>query len=281
MARNLLGKWCPGPPERVKAMQTPNRAPRILAIDDDADTLVAIAEALADTGFTLLTASDGERGLEMAVEHAPDLIISDIVMPGMDGWTLVKRVRCQPRLALVPFIFLTAAADDDEDRLRGFQLGADDFVSKPLRPGDLACRVRGSLRRQARIVGEVRQHLQASDPRPDQVGIRGALEHISLPALLTLLEMERKTGVLSLLRPEPPQEAALYIRDGRLLDAQLSGRRPRRHAEAVYDLLRWHTSRYEFVARPLEFSDQIGLSTAELLLEGARRIDGAATSSER
>lgn len=249
------------------------RAPRILAIDDDAGTLEGIAHALAETGFTLLTARDGERGLEMAVQHSPDLIISGTVMPGMDGWTLVKRVRCSPRLALVPFIFLTTA--EDEDRLRGFQLGADDFVTKPLRPGELSLRVQGSLQRQARIVGAVRHHLLDSRPPSEHIGIRGGLEHISLPALLALLEMERKTGVLSLLRTDPPHQAALYIRDGKLVDAQLGGRRPRRHAEAVYDLLCWHTGRFEFVARPLEFSDQIGLSTAELLLEGARRIDAA------
>ncbi len=256
------------------------RAPRILAIDDDAGTLEGIAQALADTGFTILTAGDGALGLEMAFQHGPDLIISDIDMPGMDGWTLVKRVRCSPHLALVPFIFMTADADDD-DRLRGFQLGADDFVTKPLRPGELSLRVQGSLQRQDRIVGAVRHHLRESGPVPEQVGIRGGLEHISLPALLTLLEMERKTGVLSLLRPDPPHQAALYIREGRLLDAHLDGRRPRRRAEAVYDLLRWHTGRFEFHARPLEFCDQIGLSTAELLLEGARRIDAPELCSER
>lgn len=261
-------------------MSAPNRAPRILAIDDDAATLVSIEQALADTGFTLLTAGDGASGLGMAVEHAPDLIISDIEMPGIDGWTLVKRVRCWPRLALVPFIFLTAEAAD-EDRLRGFQFGADDFVTKPLGPGELSLRVNGSLQRQARIVGAVRHHLRESGPLPEHIGIRGGLEHISLPALLTLLEMERKTGVLSLLRPDPPHQAALYIRDGRLLDAHLEGRRPRRHAEAVYDLLRWHTGCFEFVARPLEFSDQIGMTTAELLAEGARRIDAAGACNER
>ena len=193
-------------------MQVNNRAPRILAIDDDADTLVGIGQALAGTGFALLTAGDGARGLEMALRHAPDLIISDITMPGMDGWTLVKRVRCAPGLALVPFIFLTDAAAD-EDRLRGFQLGADDFVTKPLRPGELSLRVQGSLQRQARIVGAVRHHLCAGGPLPGQIGIRGGLEHISRSALLTLLEMERKTGVLSLSRPEPPHQGALYVRD--------------------------------------------------------------------
>ena len=258
-------------------MQAPSRPPRILAVDDDADTLVGIQQALADTGFIVLTAGDGASGLAAAVQHGPDLIISDILMPEMDGWTLVKHVRCRPHLALVPFIFLTTGTSD-EDRLRGFQLGADDFVSKPLRTGELSVRVRGSLQRQARIVGAVQHHLREAAAAPSDVGIGGTLEHISLPALLTLLEMERKTGVLSLLHREPPHQAAsLYIREGRLLDAHLDGRRPRRHAEAIYALLGWHSGRFEFVARPLELSDQIGLSTAELLLEGARRIDASRT----
>lgn len=256
-------------------MQASTRTPRVLAVDDDAGTLVSIEQALADTGFAVTTATDGAQGLAAALHSTPDLIISDVVMPEMDGWTLVKHVRCHPHLALVPFIFLTTGASD-EDRLRGFQLGADDFVSKPLRPGELSVRVRGSLQRQARIVGAVQHHLRVAATAPSHVGIGGTLEHISLPALLTLLEMERKTGVLSLLRREPPHTAAsLYIRDGRLLDAHLDGRRPRRRAEAVYALLGWHSGRFEFEARPLELSDQIGLSTAELLLEGARRIDGA------
>lgn len=253
-------------------MQPPARQPRVLLIDDDPECLARIALELADEAFTLTTASDGAAGLRAALEQAPDLIVASVDMAGMDGWTLVKHVRCRPRMALIPFVFLVCSRSV-EDRLRGFQLGADDFVSKPLRPGELGLRVRGSLQRQARIVEAVQQHLRASPPVRRHVGLGGALEHVGLPALLTLLEMERKTGVLSLLRRDPPLAAALYFRDGRLHDARLEGRRPLRRAEAVYDLLRWDSGRFEFVARPLELRDQIGLSTTELLLEGARRID--------
>ena len=257
--------------------QVSPRAPRVLIVDDDPAGLAAIVQALddrpADDRFTLLTASDGPAALRAAGEQSPDLIVASVDMQGMDGWTLVKHVRCRPLLALIPFVFIVCSATA-EDRLRGFQLGADDFVSKPLRPGELALRVRGSLQRQARIVGAVQHHLRGSSAVREHVGLGGALEHVGLPALLTLLEMERKTGVLSLLRRDPPLAAALYFRDGRLHDARLDGRRSLRRAEAVYDLLRWDTGRFEFVARPLELHDQIGLSTSELLLEGARRIDG-------
>jgi len=88
-----------------------------------------------------------------------------------------------------------------------------------------------------------------------------------------MLELERKTGVLTLLRRDPPREACLYIVEGRVHDARFGGRAPLRRAEAVYELLRWDTGRFEYVARPLELRDEVGHSTSELLLEGARRID--------
>ncbi|HEY0137417.1 MAG TPA: DUF4388 domain-containing protein [Nannocystis sp.] len=244
-------------------MQVHARRPAILVVDDEPASRAATVQDLGDP-FEV-QATDHAGGFRAAIEHAPDLMIVN-VESGAAGWALVKQVRCRPERALVPCIFIAAAASP-EDRLRGFQLGADDFVRKPLRPGELVQRVQGSLQRQARIVGTVRDHLQA------QAGVAGTLEAVGLPALLALLEMERKTGVLSLLRRDPPHEANLYIRDGHLYDAQLGGRRPRSHAEAVYDLLRWHSGRFEFVARPLDVVDAIGLSTAELLQEGARRID--------
>ena len=105
------------------------------------------------------------------------------------------------------------------------------------------------------------------------VGITGTLEQVGLPALLTILETEREHGVLTLLRRDPPREASLYIVAGRVHDARLGGRVPLHRAAAVYELLRWDTGRFEFVPRPLELRDDIGLSTCELLLEGARRID--------
>lgn len=244
------------------------RTPQILAVDDDPSALAEIVTELQEY-FTVVTATDATTGLRAALEGSPQLILIG-VEGGIDGWILVKQIRCHSHCALVPCIFL-AGATSPEDRLRGFQLGADDFVRKPLRPGELVPRVQGSLQRQARVVDTVRDHLRA------QVGFGGPLEQIGLPALLALLEMERKTGVLSLRRRDPPYEATIYIRDGHLHGAQLGGRRPLSHAEAIYDLLRWHTARFEFIDRPLEQGDEIGVSTAELLREGARRIDDSDT----
>ncbi|MBK9754316.1 MAG: DUF4388 domain-containing protein [Nannocystis sp.] len=251
-------------------------APRILAVDDDADALCELVRALEGSGCVVLIARDADAGLRLAIEQVPDLIVASVDLPGVDGWALAKHVRSRPRLALIPFIFLTRG-DTHEDRLRGFQLGGDDFVRKPLRAAELGARVQGSLRRQARIVGAVQQHLREVSarpaPEPGRLGIAGTLEQVGLPALLTMLELEHKTGVLTLLRRDPPREACLYIVAGRVHGAHLAGRQPLHRAAAVYELLRWDSGRFEFVARPVAQRDEIGLSTGELLLEGARRID--------
>lgn len=267
MARALLG--C------AATMSVSHPAPRILAIDDDADTLSELVRALEFSGCIVLIARDAQVGLQLAIEQVPDLIIVAVDTPGIDGWTLAKHVRSRPRLALIPFVFLTRG-DAHDDRLRGFQLGADDFVRKPIRAAELGARVQGSLARQARIVGAVQHHLREASNRSiprGHVGITGTLDQVGLPALLIMLELERKTGVLTVLRRDPPREGCLYIVDGQVLDARLAGRAPLRRAAAVYELLRWDSGRFEFVARPLEISDEIRLSTSELLLEGARRID--------
>ncbi len=250
-------------------------APRILAVDKDADTLHPLVRELEGSGCVVLTARDGHTALQLALEQVPDLIIVDADLPGMDGWALAKHVRSRPCLTLIPFIFLTDG-DVHEDRLRGFQLGADDFVRKPLRPAELGARVHGSLGRRARIVGALQHHLRnavtASHAR-GHIGITGTLEQVGLPALLTILEAERKSGVLTLIRRYPAREASLYVVAGRVHDARLGGRTPLHHAAAVYELLRWDTGRFEFVPRALELRDDIGLRTSDLLLEGARRID--------
>lgn len=267
MARHLLGRAAP--------MPLSQEAPRILAVDDDADTLHPLVRELEGSGCIVLTARDGPTALQLALDQVPDLIIVDADLPGMDGWTLAKHVRSRACLALIPFIFLTHG-DAHDDRLRGFQLGADDFVRKPLRPTEIGARVHGSLGRRARIVGALQHHLRNAAARSHargHVGITGTLEQVGLPALLTILETEREHGVLTLLRRDPPREASLYIVAGRVHDARLGGRVPLHRAAAVYELLRWDTGRFEFVPRPLELRDDIGLSTCELLLEGARRID--------
>ncbi len=121
-------------------------APRVLIVDDDPWILRMVSTLLEKRGYAIATASDGEEGLMRADQMRPDLIITDVMMPKLDGWSLVRALRSRPELALVPVIFLTALGGE-EDRIRGFRLGADDYLPKPFRFEELDLRVANALRK--------------------------------------------------------------------------------------------------------------------------------------
>ena len=105
---------------------------RILCIEDDAETAALIAEELVDRGYAVTVAHDGREGLAAILKTMPDLVLSDISMPMMSGFELLERlIALAPRFAKMPFVFLTALTDRDNE-LKGRQLGADDYVTKPI-----------------------------------------------------------------------------------------------------------------------------------------------------
>src|SRR5690606_22141479 len=159
-------------------------APHVLVADDDAWILRMVATVLEKRGYSVETAVDGEDALARALARTPDLLITDVMMPKMDGWALVRQLRSHPELAMMPVIFLTALSSED-DRIRGFRLGADDYVTKPFRFEELDLRVAKTLRRAAQTVLDTRDQLSGS-------GLRGDLSQVGLSSLLVLIEMERK-----------------------------------------------------------------------------------------
>jgi DNA-binding response OmpR family regulator len=105
---------------------------KILCIEDDRETAALIAEELTDRGFEVRLAHDGREGLAAVLKDMPDLVLCDISMPIMSGFELLERLTAlEPRFAKMPFIFLTALTDRDNE-LKGRQLGADDYVTKPI-----------------------------------------------------------------------------------------------------------------------------------------------------
>jgi two-component system alkaline phosphatase synthesis response regulator PhoP len=116
---------------------------RILLIDDDAMITGPLARALRDAGFSVEVAHDGERGLALALSNHPDLVVLDVMMPGMDGWQLCQLLR---RHSKVPILMLTALGEE-VDRILGLELGADDYLTKPFSTRELVARVRAMLRR--------------------------------------------------------------------------------------------------------------------------------------
>ncbi len=122
------------------------RAVRVQVIDDDPNLDRLLAESLESAGYEVLVASNGLEGIKQLYETRPDLVILDVMMPRMDGWETLKRIR---EMSDVPVIMLTAR-DAEADRLRGFELGADDYVTKPFSLAELNARVRAVLARATR-----------------------------------------------------------------------------------------------------------------------------------
>jgi CheY-like chemotaxis protein len=244
-------------------------APRVLVVDDDAWILRMVTTVLEKRGYEILTAQDGEMGFRLAVSRQPDLIISDVMMPRMDGWTLVKALRSKPELALVPVIFLTALGGD-EDRIKGFRLGADDYLPKPFRFEELDLRVTSALRRRLAFVESARA--QARDARSEGPGFHGTLDQLGLSALLTVLEMERKSGVLVLTRSSQ-RTGRMFLRDGHLVRARIDGQVTPKNEAAIYHMLEWSEGHFDFSALEVDMEDEIKASTTHLLMEGARLLD--------
>jgi two-component system alkaline phosphatase synthesis response regulator PhoP len=116
---------------------------RVLVVDDDLNTVELVKLYLNRDGYRVLTAYDGVEALRLAREGHPDLIVLDLMLPGMDGLEVCRTLR---RESDVPIIMLTARTTD-EDKLTGLGLGADDYITKPFSPRELAARVRAVLRR--------------------------------------------------------------------------------------------------------------------------------------
>ncbi len=117
----------------------------VLIVDDDPGGRETLEALLLREGYELLFAANGQEALEQAAIHLPDLVLLDVMMPGMDGFEVCRRLRADPRLAEIPVIMVTAL-DDRDSRLEGIAAGADDFVSKPFDRVELRTRVRNTVR---------------------------------------------------------------------------------------------------------------------------------------
>lgn len=131
----------------------------ILVIEDDEIVARTIERSLRGQEFRVTVANSGVEGLKIAHRQLPDLVIMDIIMPGMDGYCVCREMRADPLLSEIPILFLTAKAKD-EDRIQGFLAGADDYLTKPFNIDELILRIRAILRRtksHPRVEGEVEQ----------------------------------------------------------------------------------------------------------------------------
>ncbi len=169
---------------------------KILVVDDEPDIIELVRYNLAKEGYRVQTVLSGEKALAAADEGVPDLVLLDLMLPGVDGLDVCRRLKANPRTAHIPIIMLTAKVED-ADIVTGLELGADDYVTKPFSPRVLVARVRTVLRRKRReeetTLELVKIHDLTIDPARHEVVISG------IPVLLTASEFK----ILSFLARRP------------------------------------------------------------------------------
>lgn len=129
-------------------------AKRLLVVDDEPNLLLAVEACLRAEGFDVTTARSGREALLSIAQTVPDLIVSDIRMPGMSGYELAQQLRSSPRTSLVPVVFLTAKGEMS-DRIKGFRAGVDAYLTKPFEPDELVAVIRNIVERIDRTYAQI------------------------------------------------------------------------------------------------------------------------------
>jgi DNA-binding NarL/FixJ family response regulator len=125
---------------------------KLLLIDDDPNLILLVKDYLEFNGYQVLTANQGREAIKILEQDTPDLIICDVMMPEMDGYTFVQEIRENPRLEWLPIIFLSAKGHS-KDRIKGLTQGADVYMVKPFEPDELVAQVQSTLNQSLRMMG--------------------------------------------------------------------------------------------------------------------------------
>ena len=174
-------------------MKLSEHAGMILIVEDDKNTALLVKTYLENDGFLTLLALDGNQGLKMAQEKQPALIILDVMLPGMDGWEICRRLRSSSD---VPILMLTAR-EEEIDRVLGLSLGADDYVVKPFSPRELVERVKAILRRVRPVANKdaILSHGNlALDPEKHKVTLSGQLVSLTSSEYKLLFALMNSPG---------------------------------------------------------------------------------------
>ena len=235
------------------------RRRRLLAVDDNRLILRVIEDFFVPHAWDVTTCDDARLALESIDNLVPDAIVSDILMPGMDGWELFDEVRKHPAGAGIPFIFLTVEGELPQ-RLRGLHLGADDYVTKPFAVEELHARVE-------RLV-ERRQALEAAKRGGDAL-LSGSVEHLAISDLLQILSLNGKDGTVHL--AQDGEEGTIDVVGGQIVHAVARGARG---TKALFRMLGWSAATFRVMPRA---GDQppttINAATANVIMDGLVSLD--------
>jgi len=232
---------------------------QILLVDADTSSSRLLEVSLRGAGFNIATAASAEDALGKLEHGTPDLVLTEARLPGVDGFSFVRTLRGRPELTDVPIVFLTEQGAL-EDKLRGLELGVDDYLSKPIMVREVVTRVQLLLARK-------KQQRTLTEPQA-RTRFSGALEDVAVVDVLQTVAISGKSGVASVKRGE--REALIYFDRGQIIDAEVGDLRGE---EAVYRTITWATGTFDVEFRPIERERVIEVSHQGLLMEGMRRVD--------
>lgn len=232
-------------------------APKVLVVDDDPIWIRVVSLYLRGKGYQVDYAYNGEDALQKVTADPPDVVIADIAMPEMDGYELCSRLRQNPETRTIPFIFLTARAQDT-DKIKARKIGSDDYLTKPC-----------PLERLTQSLDTVMDRIELARRIPlDRIGRSGRLEEVDLLDMIQMLELEQTTGALVLSHGE--RTGTLYFKNGVIVEATIQS--PKRE-EPLFILLGWKTGRFMFLPDAVPERMPITASMANLLFQDLRALE--------
>jgi DNA-binding response OmpR family regulator len=233
-----------------------------LLVDADPRSVRVLEVSLKKAGYSVTTASDGLDALAKLDVSTPDLVLTDTRLPKLDGYALVRKLKEKPEWAGIPVVFLTSQKSV-EDKIRGLELGVEDYLTKPIFVRELLARVNLLLARRTQ-----ENIAQTRGTGAGRTTFSGSITDMAVVDLLQTFEVSRKSGVVHLM--SGAQEAHVHFREGKVVDADL-GRL--RGEEAIYRALIWNEAQFEVEFCVVKNDDIISTSTQGILMEGMRRVD--------
>ncbi len=249
---------------RVLERKFPSRGvgarPKVLMVDDEIDYLTLLKLKLVNEGFTVLVTDNSRDALFLMEREHPDILVADVVMPGMDGLEMYRKMREIPGVGDTPVLFLSAR-DDTKMKVEALHLGAEDYLVKPVDLKELAARIRNIIRRDTRRKGA--PVVNAAQ------GVVGDLKNLGIPDIVQTLHLGLKTACVTL-KGGQRDEGRIYFTNGRISHCEtgnLAGE------EAFYKLLRLEEGLFVIAHGQTTRKRTIDMDEMQLILEGFRRID--------
>ncbi len=241
--------------------------PNIVVIDGDPKNLQILRESLESASFQVTTVGNGEEAWTTIKTQKPDIIVSEVDLPGLDGFQLLEKLKSDPVSSAIPIVFLTNRRNL-QDRIKSLRTGVKDYMIKPLHVKEVIARLQMILRR----IETLRQ--EDTDTTRKLVG---RLEENNVEKLVESYGLERRTGVLAVY-DQYNRNGEIYFRDGCVVNARLANFRAEK---AVYQMLPWDRGHYIMTLKEVHIDDEITVSNLGLLLQGFKRLQERAKLLEK